>query len=377
MKILMAINGLKKGGRERRMLELVKDLSTNRGFEVCLISFSDVVEYSYVHELPIRFEILKKKSDKDFSLIFRLRKIIRSYNPDIIHSWDVMASGYLTAANVFIGKPIVNGIIYDAAPDSKYYDRNFFKVRLFSHLSKATVGNSKAGLATYRTPARKSHCIYNGIDLKRFDNLLPAADVEQSIFGEAKGNRFIGTMVSSFNKWKDHETLVKAANEFCASDDRFTLLLVGDGPERERIQSLVAEELIGKRIFFLGNRDDVESILRISDVGILITPCEGISNSIIEYMASGKPVIASKGGGTGELVNDGENGFLVEQKDTKMIIEKLRTLMSDDRLRMEMGRKGKEWIRENFEIGRMSQAYINLYEKLVPASRLKALQLTN
>jgi glycosyltransferase involved in cell wall biosynthesis len=76
-------------------------------------------------------------------------------------------------------------------------------------------------------------------------------------------------------------------------------------------------------------------------------------------------------------VNDGENGFLVEQKDSQMIVEKIELLMSDAELRERMGMKGKKWITDNFEIGRMSQSYINLYETLLPASRLKALQLTN
>ncbi len=377
MKILMVINGIKKGGRERRMLELVKDLSIARGFEVYLVSLSDVVEYDYVHELPIKFDIIKKKSDKDISLIFKLRKIMKSFNPDIIHSWDVMASGYLTAANIFLNKAIVNGVIYDAAPDSSFYDRNFFKVRLFAHLSKATVANSKAGLKTYKTPARKSYCIYNGVDLKRFENLKPAAEMEESILGSPRNGRFIGTMVASFNKWKDHETMIKAAVELCDRNKKFILLLVGDGPEKKSIESQVPPNLLNTQIYFLGSRNDVESILAISDVGLLITPCEGLSNSIIEYMASGKPVIASEGGGTGELVNDGENGFLVQQKNSKMIIEKLELLMNDPALCAEMGMKGKKWIRDNFEISRMTGAYIDLYEKLLPAARLKALQLTN
>lgn len=373
----MVINGLKKGGRERRMLELVKDLSLNRGFDICLVCLSDVVEYNYVNDLPIRFEIIQKKNDKDFSLIFRLRKLMKQFNPDIIHSWDVMSSGYLTAANLFLNKAIVNGVIYDAAPDSTYYDRNFFKVRLFAHLSKATVANSRAGLATYKTPARKSHCIYNGVDLRRFENLKPAERMAFEIFGAPKGERFIGTMVASFNKWKDHETMLAAAKELCERNRRFTLLLVGDGPERARIESLVPASLLNNRIFFLGNRDDVESILQITDVGLLITPCEGLSNSIIEYMASGKPVIASKGGGTGELVRDGDNGFLVEQKDSAMIIDRIESLMQDEGLCRQMGARGRKWIEDHFEIGRMSQAYIDLYEKLLPEVRLKALQLTN
>jgi glycosyltransferase involved in cell wall biosynthesis len=353
----------------------VKGLA-QKGCDVYLVSLSDVIEYEYVHDLPITFEIIQKK-DKDFSLIFKLRKVIRSFQPDIIHSWDVMSSGYLIAANLFYNKPLINGVIYDAALDSNYYNRHPFKVRLFAHLSKATIANSKAGLLAYKTPASKSHCIYNGIDLKRFDNLKPATEMETSILGAPKGDRFIGTMVASFSKWKDHITLLNAAIKLCTFNSKFVLLLIGEGPEKAAMQRMVPDNLLNKQIFFLGSRSDVESILQITDAGLLITPREGLSNSIIEYMASGKPVIASKGGGTAELVNDGQTGFLVEQKDSEGIIRKLEILMNDAKLCQEMGQKGKQWVKENLEASRMSDAYFSLYEKHLPAMRMKILKTAN
>src|SRR5882757_7634284 len=116
MRILMVINGLKKGGKERRMLELIKGLKKqNDQFEICLVSLSEEVAYPYVHDLPISFSIITKKNSKDFSLIFKLRKIIKTFKPDIIHSWDVTASGYLKLANLFINNIVLHGIIYDAS----------------------------------------------------------------------------------------------------------------------------------------------------------------------------------------------------------------------------------------------------------------------
>ncbi len=366
----MIINCLKRGGRERRVLELAKGLALQKGYEIFLVSLSDIVEYEYVYQLPIRFEIIQKK-DKDISLIFKIRKLIKSFQPDIIHSWDVMSSGYITAANVFLNKPVVNGVIYDAAVDSSFYDRGYFKVRLFAHLSKATVANSKAGLSAYKTPRRKSHVIYNGIDLKRFDNLAAQDALARDILGQEKGNLFIGAMVASLNKWKDHDTLLKAAVRLCQKHDRFTLLVIGDGPEMERHMASVPKELLNKRIHFLGSRTDIESILQLIDVGLLITPREGLSNAIIEYMASSKPVIASRGGGTEELVKDGETGFLVDQKDTNGIIEQVERLMNNPELGRALGQQGRQWIQDNFEIGRMADAYIHLYETLLPKRNTK------
>ena len=110
-------------------------------------------------------------------------------------------------------------------------------------------------------------------------------------------------MVAAFEDRKDYDTVIDAAVKLCSDNKKIIFLLIGDGSNKTRIMQKVPAELLDKQIHFLGIRDDIESILQITDVGLLISaPCEGLSNSIIEYMASGKPVIATEGGGTDELV---------------------------------------------------------------------------
>lgn len=361
MKILMVINCLSRGGRERRMLELIKGLTEkNRNLEVYLISLSDRIDYKYVYDLPIKFEIINKK-EKDLGLVFKLRKIIKQFNPDVIHSWDVMSTGYLTAANLFLNKIIVNGVIYDSAENNELYDRQYFKVKLFTAITNVTVANSKAGLRAYKSWPKKSVCIHNGINLKRFTNLKPAADIEMEILGEPKGDHYIGAMVAAFENRKDHDTLIKAAVQLCSRNKKFILLLIGQGSLMESIRQQVPADLLNKQIYFLGSRTDIESILQIIDVGLLITPREGLSNSIMEYMASSKPVIASKDGGTAELVTDGKTGFLVEQKQPAKIVEKLEWLMQNPEAAKQMGCNGLKRIEDHFDVAKMTDSYLNLY----------------
>lgn len=366
MKILMVINCLSKGGRERRMLELIKGLKErDKSFDIYLISLSDQIDYQYVYDLPIKFEIIQKK-DKDLSLVFKLRKVIRKFNPDIIHSWDVMSSGYLSAANVFLNKIIVNGVIYNSATTSEWYNRDYYKVKLYSALSDITVANSHAGLKAYKASPKKSVCIYNGIDLSRFEKLKPAREVEMDILKQPKGDRYIATMVAAFEYRKDYHTLIKAAVALCTKNKKVTFLLIGDGSTRELIRKEVPEALLDKQILFLGLRDDIESILQISDVGVLISaPIEGLSNSIIEYMAAGKPVVASKGGGTDELVKDGQTGFLTDTKNSEQIVEKIETLMAQPELAASMGANGRQWVVENLDARKMTESYIGLYSRLL------------
>ncbi len=375
MKILMVINCLSKGGRERRMLELIKGLKEkNKESEIYLICLSDKIDYLYVYDLPIKFEIINKK-DKDIGLIFKLRKIIKKFNPDIIHSWDVMSSGYLTAAKLFLNKIIVNGVIYNSAQNSDAYDREYFKIKLFTAISDVTVANSKAGLKAYKTTPKNTVCIYNGIDLKRFENLKPAEQVEQEILGMEKGDRFVATMVAAFEPRKDYDTVIDAAVSLCSNNKKAIFILIGEGSTKSRIMQKVPAGLLNTQIFFPGMRDDIESIHQLTDVGILVTaPCEGLSNSVIEYMAAGKPVIASEGGGTDELVKNNETGYLIENKNSGQLIQKMEVFMQDLHLAAIMGANGQKWVQENLDVKKMTDAYSDLYTKMLNKKKKKTEQ---
>jgi glycosyltransferase involved in cell wall biosynthesis len=366
MKILMVINCLSKGGRERRMLELIKGLKEkNDDFDIYLISLSDKIDYQYVFDLPIRFEVIRKK-DKDLGLIFKLRKVIKRFDPDIIHSWDVMSTGYLTAANMFLNKKLVNCVIYNAATSDEFCERDYNKIRFFTAISDITIANSFAGMKAYKAPARKAVCIYNGIDLGRFDNLKAVDEMEQNLLQQTKGDRYVATMVGAFEDRKDYDTVVEAAIKMCSANKKIIFLLIGEGSNKQRLMQKVPAQLLNTQIRFIGMRDDIESILQISDVGLLISaPTEGLSNSIIEYMAAGLPVIATTGGGTDELVQNGKTGFIIDRQNSSQLIEKLEMLMGDPHLAATIGAQGSKWVRENLDIRKMTDAYIGVYHRLL------------
>src|SRR5450755_1601837 len=366
MKVLMVIDSLPRGGKERRMLELIKGLKNQQQiFDIYLVSLTEIVEYEYVYDLPIKFEIIKRKYKKDFTVIFKLKKIISAFKPDIIHSWSTMASIYLSVSNLFNRIPLVNGVLADAYANLNFRDKHFLRVKLTTPFSAMFVANSEAGIRSYKTPLNKSICIYNGIDFSRFENLRPAAEMENEILGSPKNDRIIFGMVAGFDERKDFETLIKAAIKICEMRKDLIFLLIGNGPLLESLKAGVPANLLGAQIIFTGKRRDIESILQIVDIGLLITFYEGISNSIIEYMAMGKPVIATKGGGTVELVNDGVNGWLVEQRNEAQIIEKMKQLLNDKGRRVEMGQNGYHWVRKQFDIKEKTNQYINLYKKLL------------
>ena len=362
----MVIDALNRGGKERRMLELIKGLINARDrFDIYLISLTDIVEYEHVYDLPIKFEIIKRKHKKDFSIIFKLKKIISGFKPDIIHSWSTMASVYLAAANMFGRIPLVNAVLADAYAQLSLSDKHYLRVKLTTPFSDVLVSKSEAGIHTYRTPLNKSVCIYNGIDFDRFEHLKPVKEMEYEILGGAKNGRSVVAMVAGFDSRKDFGTLVNAAIKICGVRKDLIFLLIGIGPELESLKARVPEELLTRQIIFTGQRNDIESILQIVDIGMLITFYEGLSNAIIEYMAMGKAVIATDGGGTAELIRDDFNGYLVEQKNEIQIIEKLETLLNNRELRIRMGQNGYHWVRQQFDLKKITDQYIRLYNQLL------------
>jgi len=369
MKLFVVIDALSKGGTERRMLELLKTLAKDRRFEIYLISLNDKVEYDYVYDLPIKFETIKKKIKKDLSLYLKLYKKVKTFKPDIIHSWGSMSSLLLAPIAKIQGIKFVNGYIGRAPLKVTLTDEFYLRGLLTFPLSDAIVSNSKAGLKSYHAPAKKSFCIYSGVDFKRFANLKAPREVKKELFGNENDPDFIIAMVAAFEDRKDYETYINVAVKMCGTNDSIKFLSIGEGNKFENIKAIVPALYLNNRILFLGKRSDVESVLQVINVGVLLTNSklhgEGISNSIIEYMASGKPVIATRGGGTDEVVFDVENGFLVDYADEHQVIEKIEALLHNKEKALEMGKCGYNMVHEKFDAIKMGQSYIDLYHSLL------------
>ena len=207
------------------------------------------------------------------------------------------------------------------------------------------------------------------MDLARFENLKEPSVIRKEIFGDVPNDIFIAGMVAAFESRKDYKALINAAVTFISHNDNIRFVLIGDGADFNEVKSSVPVSLLDK-IIFLGKRSDVESIVNIFDVGILLTNTkvhgEGISNSIIEYMALGKPVIATRGGGTNEVVIDNQNGFLLDADNNKdQLIEKIETLMKHKNLVIDLGKKGNQMAHEKFDLKIMTSHYITTYQKLL------------
>lgn len=367
MKILFFIDGLIAGGKERRLLELMKGLKTQSDITFELAIMNKEIHYSEVFNLGIKIHFLIRKSRKDLSVFGKLYRICKHFKPDVLHCWDSMTAVIAVPVCAILRIKLINGMVVNTPVKQDVFDKEWLRAQLTFPFSSMVVGNSNAGLRAYRAPKCKSLCIYNGMDFGRFKNLKEAGRIHKELFGDEVKKNFIVGMVAAFEKRKDYKTLIEAALQLLSENYNIRFVLIGNGVDFNLMKEMVPVAFSGK-IIFLGKRNDIEDIVNIFDVGILLTNTkihgEGISNSIIEYMALGKPVIATKGGGTNEIVINQLNGYLIDPDRADQLIEKIKILMNDKDLMRELGENGKELAREKFDLKIMTGEYTILYHKI-------------
>ena len=368
MKILFFLDSLVAGGKERRALELMKGLRLNLKIDLELVLMSKEIHYKEIYDLNIKIQYIIRSSKKDLTVFYKFYTICKLYRPDIVHCWDSMTAVIGVPACRLLNIILVNGMVVDTPVKQNIFNKHWLRAKLTFPFSNLVIGNSKSGLEAYGASRRKSLSIYNGMDFLRFKNLKDSESLRKEIFGDNYNNIFVAGMVAAFEERKDYATLIKAAILLIENNNNIRFVLVGDGANLNEIKKSVPPKLFNK-IIFLGKRSDIESIINIFTVGILLTNSkvhgEGISNSIIEYMALGKPVIATRGGGTNEAIIDKENGYLIDAANISQLVEKIEILVANKKLVDNLGRKSNQIAKDKFDLKIMTDNYINAYQQLL------------
>jgi glycosyltransferase involved in cell wall biosynthesis len=182
-----------------------------------------------------------------------------------------------------------------------------------------------------KTPATKIEVIYNGVTISARAGTVPA------VFQKAAADVWLG-LVASLTSVKRHDLLIRALATVAKTGNgpRVHLVLLGDGPERDRLEMLAAQCGIADLVHFEGAVTDVSAYLQELDIGVLCSDREGLSNAILEYMAAGLPVVATEVGGNAELVTH-ENGICVPANDVDALSGALGLLIADAQMRTSMG----------------------------------------
>ena len=358
MRILIVANGLRSGGKERQVLEIIKGLSSREDIEVILVIMNRDIFYDDIYNVNIPIEIVERKDKSAITVLRSFYKLCIKYKPEIIHTWDYLSTLYATPVARILRIKLLNGAIRFADFYFKPYGKLWMITKFVFPLSDKIVANSKAGLKSLNLD-KKGVCIYNGFDYKRVNVLIEPERIKSDFNIKEK---YIVGMVAKFKPDKDFESLIEAATIVIQKFDDVAFVLVGDGPKFEKIKNSAIDI---PQIKLLGQQKNVENIINVFDICVLSTYTEGISNSIMEYMALAKPVIATDGGGTKELVLDRETGYLVNKESPHEIADRIIYLLNKPGIGKKMGFCGQERIRDCFSLKKMTDSYFNLYSEIL------------
>jgi glycosyltransferase involved in cell wall biosynthesis len=356
MKLFFLIDYFGYGGKERRCLQLIKELNSRGYNDIYLILFDNIIVYTDLYNLNVSIQILDRKSPRDITVFFKLLKLMWKYKPDIVLSWSIMSSFWLNFIRLFIKFNYISAYVADITPIPGLISK--ISVKLSIILCKYIIGNSQAGLKAYNIPSKKQKLIYNGFDFDRLDKIEAPETVRQKFDITTK---YIVTMVARVVKQKDYQTFIDAAKLLLSERNDIVFLCIGEGNLMDFYKQQLSEKELQK-IRFLGTVNCVESIINITDICVLCTYDEGISNFILESMIIGKPVIATNIGGTPEIVQDKITGYLIAPDNSVELKIHINNLLNNKTLCNQMGNIAQKAAKEKFALNRMCDEFVEVFK---------------
>ncbi len=357
VKVLFLMDGLTSGGKERRIVELIKGLKSISFIRCELVLMNSEVHYREILDLGIAIHFVIRKTKKDIRPFHEIFELCKKFKPDYLHCWDSMTAVFSVPSCALLGIKLINGMITDSPANKTIFYKPLLRALFTFPFSDVIIGNSKAGLKAYRAPVRKSKVIYNGFDFSRIITLTSRDTLRKQL---GITTPYIVGMVAAFGNFKDYRTYFAASQSLLEKRDDVTFLALGHNTDSEESKSLIKACCQGN-FRLLGAVSGVESYVNLMDVCVLATYSEGLSNSVMEYMALMKPVVVTMGGGSNEIVEDEKTGFLVRPSNPGELSKRIEQLLDDENLREKMGQAGREMIARKFSITRMVDEFVDLY----------------
>jgi sugar transferase (PEP-CTERM/EpsH1 system associated) len=360
------------GGLENGLVNLINHLPEDK-YRHAIVCLTEATEFKQRLGFKVPIYELGKKAGHDFGLYLRLWRLFREIEPTIVHTRNLAALECQLPAYL-AGVPIrIHGEhgwdVFDPQGRNRKYLWLRRAFRPFIHRYVPLSREIEDYLVhRVKVPPAKIVRICNGVDTKLFH---PPTSGREPIPGCPFTDSelvLIGT-VGRMHGVKDQPTLVRAfiaMLESCPElKAKARLILVGDGPLRAECRNLLAQAGFSDLAWLPGERDDIPSVLRGLDIFVLPSQAEGISNTILEAMATGLPVIATDVGGNWELIESGVNGTLVPPADPSSLAKALIDYLRNVRLRAVHGRTGRQIAEARFSLAAMVGAYRAAYEDLL------------
>lgn len=366
LRVMFVITCMPVGGAETLLAEIVRRLD-RRLFapELCCLKYLGPLGETLSREVPTYTGLLAHKYD--LRVLPRLTRLMRRRRIDAVVTvgtgGDKMFWGRLAA--YLAGVPVIASALHSTGLP----DRVEFLNRLLAPITDAFIAVAESHgryLAKHEgCPPSRVQVVVNGVDTRRFRLMPPDRELRRSL--GAEDDAHVAAIVAALRPEKNHELFLRAAVRIFAQDPAARFWIIGDGPCRAALERLSATLLPPGIVRFLGTRSDVPNLLACADLVVLSSHMEANPLAILEAMACGKPVVATRVGSIPENVIDGIHGFLVPPGDAETLAERCLELFRNPHLARVMGLAGHQRVAERACIERTVQGYEDLILRIYAA----------
>ena len=362
MKIAVVVDGLERGGTERQTLYMARELAC-RGWDVELIHYHKLCQ-DWEFD-PSEFRVNKVTFLARNKTV--LRFFVRLYHHIKHNKYDVV---YAVKSGPCIFGCLaawLAGVRVILAGYRTPYQLHFpFRIahRLVNAITTAWIVNSRyvaqsMSVALSIRP-EKFFVVNNGIDTQNFVSKL-SHDEAKGRIGLSPQDSVV-SIIGMLRPEKDHALFLEMGARLLKSRPQTQFLLIGDGPLRSALESYAFCLGISHRVHFLGMRADIPDLLAATDVSVMASQYEGLSNSIVESMSQGVPVVTTSYPGVEEVITNGREGFIVATRTPPDMAHAVRRILDDKNLRAHMGQHGRERVERQFSMSAMADAICAVFD---------------
>lgn len=360
LRLLQVVLSLDPGGTERLVIDMSRRLRDRASIAVCCLDAAGDWA-SQLSDLGIDVSALHRRPGFHPSLARRLARIVRRHRSDVVHCHHYSPFVYGALARLTTpGVRLVyteHGRLSDAPPSAKRKVANLLLARVPARFA-AVSADLRLHMIEAGFPARRVGVVHNGIDPGMAPTVADRAAARGEL-GLGEAEVVIGT-IARLDPVKDLHTLVTAFEAVRRDRPDAKLVVIGDGPERAALAERLPDGL-ATAVLFAGQRDDARALLPAFDVYANSSLTEGISVTILEAMAAGLPVVATRVGGNAEVVLDGSTGRLVPAREPARLADALAALLREPATRSTYGAAGRRRVESDFSVDTMVARYLELY----------------
>jgi len=378
--VLQLIGSFNQGGSERQAVQLTRLLREDGRFHVLVATLDSSgplgaqVQRLGLNDVP-EYPLTSFYDRNAVTQMKRFVKYLKQNEVHVVHAHDFYTNIFGMTASILARVPVRIASRRESsvrAAKQRFVERGAYK------LAQKVVANCeevRQQLILEGVSATKVTTLYNGLDLSSFapqtgDRNEVLASLGLPVDVPRRFITIVANMRAHFQEptpvcLKDHPTFLRAAKRVHEVIPDAAFVIAGEGEMLEATRKLAAELGIEKQTFFLGRCENVPVLLSASFACVLSSTAEGFSNSILEYMAAGRPVVATRVGGAAEAIEEGSSGYLVNAGDDESLAERLIRLLSDTARAEEMGQRGKEIVSEKFSSEAQLRRTTNLYDELL------------